>query len=57
MSRWEFASRRDFEAVLRLEFPGTADAWLDGHPDSLGLSYGYVLFAVVREGETTARSA
>jgi SAM-dependent methyltransferase len=45
MSRWEFASRKDFEAVLRLEFPAVADAWLAAHPDALGLSYGYVLFA------------
>jgi len=51
MSRWQFASRADFEAVLRLEFPGgAADAWLAGHPDVLGLSYGYVLFAVPRSG-------
>ncbi len=51
MSRWQFTSRADFEAVLRLEFPGgAADAWLAGHPDALGLSYGYVLFAVPRSG-------
>jgi SAM-dependent methyltransferase len=54
MSRWEFSSRADFEAVLRLEFPAVADAWLAGHPDALGLGYGYVLFAVGREGDTTA---
>jgi SAM-dependent methyltransferase len=54
MSRWEFASRADLEAVLRLEFPAVADAWLAGHPDALGLGYGYVLFAVGREGDTTA---
>jgi SAM-dependent methyltransferase len=47
MSRWQFTSRADFEAVLRLEFPAAvADAWLATHPDALGLSYGYVLFAV-----------
>jgi SAM-dependent methyltransferase len=51
MSRWQFTSRADFEAVLRLEFPGgAADAWLAGHPHMLGLSYGYVLFAVARSG-------
>lgn len=51
MSRWQFTSRADFEAVLRLEFPGgPAAAWLAGHPDALGLSYGYVLFAVPRSG-------
>jgi hypothetical protein len=54
MSRWEFTSRADFEAVLRLEFPAVADAWLASHPDALGLSYGYVLFAAGREGDTTA---
>ncbi len=49
MSRWEFGSRSDFEAVLRLEFPaGVADSWLAAHPLALGLSYGYVLFAVTR---------
>jgi SAM-dependent methyltransferase len=55
MSGWEFGSRGDFEAVLRLEFPAVADAWLAGHPDALGLSYGYVLFAVLGAG-TTDRS-
>lgn len=51
MSRWQFTSRADFEAVLRLEFPGgAADSWLADHPDVLGLSYGYVLFAVPRSG-------
>jgi ubiquinone/menaquinone biosynthesis C-methylase UbiE len=47
MSRWAFERREDFEAVLRLEFPaGIAEDWLTAHPDALGLSYGYVLFAV-----------
>jgi SAM-dependent methyltransferase len=49
MSRWQFSSRSDFEAVLRLEFPaGVADRWLADHPDAFGLSYGYVLFALCR---------
>ncbi len=49
MSRWQFSSRDDFEAVLRLEFPGgVADAWLADHPGAFGLSYGYVLFALCR---------
>ena len=49
MSRWQFSSRNDFEAVLRLEFPaGVADRWLADHPDAFGLSYGYVLFALSR---------
>jgi len=56
MSRWEFSSRADFEAVLRLEFPGVADPWLADHPGALGIGYGYVLFSVGREGDTTARS-
>jgi ubiquinone/menaquinone biosynthesis C-methylase UbiE len=46
MSRWQFATREDLEAVLRLEFPlHVADAWLTAHPEATGLSYGYVLFA------------
>lgn len=46
MSRWQFASRADLEAVLRLEFPGpVADRWLVRNPRRLGLTYGYVLFA------------
>jgi SAM-dependent methyltransferase len=49
MSRWQFSSRNDFEAVLRLEFPAdVADRWLADHPDAFGLSYGYVLFALCR---------
>jgi SAM-dependent methyltransferase len=57
MSRWEFGSRGDFEAVLGLEFPGgVARRWLAEHPGALGLSYGYVLFGVSRTGDTTARS-
>jgi SAM-dependent methyltransferase len=55
LSSWEFGSRSDFEDVLRLEFPVVADPWLAGHPKARGLSYGYVLFAVLRAG-TTARS-
>jgi SAM-dependent methyltransferase len=49
MSRWQFSSRNDFEAILRLEFPAdVADRWLADHPDAFGLSYGYVLFALCR---------
>lgn len=48
LSRWEFGTRADFEAVLRMEFPdGAADRWLAAHPGTTGLSYGYVLFCVV----------
>ena len=44
-SRWEFGARDDFEAVLRMEFPGgAADSWLAEHPGATGLSYEYVLF-------------
>lgn len=47
MSRWQFRSREDFEAVLRLEFPGgVADRWLADHLGATGLSYGYVLFTI-----------
>ena len=50
-SRWQFASRADFEAVLNLEFPAhVAGPWLARHPRALGLSYGCVLFAVHRPG-------
>ncbi|WP_370110927.1 class I SAM-dependent methyltransferase [Streptacidiphilus sp. MAP12-33] len=46
-SEWAFESRADFEAVLRMEFPdGTADRWLEQHPEATGLSYGFVLFSV-----------
>ena len=46
-SAWEFATRADLEAVLRLEFPPpVADGWLREHPDRIGLTYGYVLFSV-----------
>jgi SAM-dependent methyltransferase len=47
MSRWEFGSRSDLAAVLGLEFPAAvAGTWMADHPGVLGLSYGYVLFAV-----------
>lgn len=47
MSEWRFERREDLEAVLRLEFPAeVAEPWLLAHPDAVGLTYGYVLFAV-----------
>jgi SAM-dependent methyltransferase len=47
ISRWAFETHADLEAVLRLEFPAdVADPWLTAHPDALGLTYGYVLFAM-----------
>ncbi len=45
----------DFEAVPSLEFPALAGSWLADHPDALGLSCGYVLFAVTK-GSATVRS-
>jgi SAM-dependent methyltransferase len=46
-SSWRFASRADFEAVLRMEFPlKVADPWLAAHPRALGLTYSYALFAI-----------
>jgi SAM-dependent methyltransferase len=48
-SAWRFASRADFEAVLRMEFPlKVAGPWLAAHPAALGLSYSYALFTVTR---------
>lgn len=48
-SAWAFRSRADLESVLRLEFPPDVAAdWLDRHPAAMGLTYGYVLFAVRR---------
>lgn len=48
-SEWRFRTRADFESVLRLEFPAAvAGPWLEAHPDRLGLSYGYALFALDR---------
>lgn len=47
MSEWRFDHRADLESVLHLEFPDEiADAWLREHPRAIGLSYGYVIFAV-----------
>lgn len=44
MGSWEFDSRADLEAVLRLEFPhDLADTWLAAHPERTHLSYGYLL--------------
>ena len=49
LSSWRFASRADFEAVLRMEFPlSVAGAWLAARPRALGLSYGYALASVTR---------
>ena len=46
-SLWRFASRTDFEAVLRMEFPvKVAGPWLAAHPGALGLSYSYTLFTI-----------
>jgi SAM-dependent methyltransferase len=46
-SSWRFASRADFEAVLRMEFPlEVADRWLAAHPGALGLGYSYSVYAI-----------
>jgi SAM-dependent methyltransferase len=56
MSRWQFASRDDFEAVLRLEFPAAvADRWLAAHPGAVGLTYGYVMFVARRQRSDTGQ--
>jgi SAM-dependent methyltransferase len=57
-SSWRFASRADFEAVLRMEFPRpVADPWLAARPRALGLSYSYTLSAVDKpSGLLRARS-
>lgn len=48
-SAWLFPDRKSLDAVLHLEFPAAVvDPWLASHPDRLGLSYGYVLFSVVK---------
>ena len=48
-SSWRFASRAEFEAVLRIEFPGrVAGPWLAAHPRALGLSCSYALHAVAK---------
>jgi SAM-dependent methyltransferase len=48
-SRWQFASRADLAAVLGIELPAAvARAWLARNPTATGLTYGYVLYAVVR---------
>lgn len=47
-SEWRFGSRADLDAVLRIEFPDpVARAWLARNPRATGLTYGYVLYAVV----------
>ncbi|WP_022923230.1 class I SAM-dependent methyltransferase [Serinicoccus marinus] len=44
MSSWEFDTRTDLEAVLRLEFPeALAETWLGRHPDRTALSYGNLI--------------
>ena len=46
-SDWTFDSRDDLAAVLHLELnPDVAESWLSANPDSLSLTYGYVLFSI-----------
>ncbi len=48
-SEWRFAGREDLEAVLSIEFPAeVAGDWLAANPATTGLTYGYVLFRVIR---------
>jgi ubiquinone/menaquinone biosynthesis C-methylase UbiE len=48
-SSWQFQTRDDLEAVLRLEFPSdVATKWLNEHPGVTRLTYGYVLFVISR---------
>ena len=48
-SSWQFETREDLETVLRLEFPpDIATKWLNAHPGTTGLTYGYVLFVIGR---------
>ena len=45
LSSWRFEHRKDFEAVIRLEFPQEgANAWLALHPNATGLTYAYDLY-------------
>jgi SAM-dependent methyltransferase len=47
MSRWQFPSRDELAAVLRIEFPAAvADGWLAANASRTGLSYGYTLWTV-----------
>jgi SAM-dependent methyltransferase len=49
-SSWQFRSRGDLEMVLGLEFPpDIATDWLNAHPEAVGLTYGYILFAISRD--------
>jgi SAM-dependent methyltransferase len=48
-SELRFGSRAELAAVLRIEFPAAvAEDWLRRNPGALGLTYGFVLFAVAR---------
>ena len=54
MSDWAFDSRRDMEAVLRLELPADiVDPWLAEHPERTDITYGYVLFAATKPKRRT----
>lgn len=50
-SELRFASRADLVAVLHIELPPeVARNWLRQHPVAMGLTYGYVLFAIAASG-------
>lgn len=51
MSSWTFNSREDLQEVLNMEFPqGTAQPWIEAHPDQERLSYGYLLHVLTKPG-------
>jgi ubiquinone/menaquinone biosynthesis C-methylase UbiE len=57
LSRWAFRSREDLEAVLSNEFrAGSAEAWLNDHPERTSLTYGYSLYVVTVDRDTATSS-
>jgi ubiquinone/menaquinone biosynthesis C-methylase UbiE len=51
LSQWRFDCREDLEAVLLNEFrDGTAERWLERHPDRRHISYGFALFVYPGSG-------
>ena len=49
MSSWDCETAAELEAILRLEFPSDLiDSWVSAHPGRTSISYGYILFSVVK---------
>lgn len=49
MSAWQCETPAELEAILRLEFPADLiDSWVKAHPGRTSISYGYVLFSVIK---------